>query len=118
MSLRLRNVLLTTSALLALGSSGAAGPDGANVVSGAATVSGQGTGSVVINQMTPSAVINWNTFNIGVGESTRFNQPSASSVILNRVTGGHGPSVIDGTLTANGRVFIVNGDGVLFGPHS
>jgi large exoprotein involved in heme utilization and adhesion len=31
------------------------------------------------------------------------------------VIGGQGPSFLDGTLTANGRVFIINSDGVLFG---
>jgi filamentous hemagglutinin family protein len=46
----------------------------------------------------------------------RFNQPGASSVVLNRVTGGLGPSEILGTLTANGRVFVINRDGILFGP--
>src|SRR5205807_1406232 len=39
-------------------------------------------------------------------------------VILNRVTGGLGPSVIEGTLTANGRVFLINRDGMLFGPNA
>ena len=32
------------------------------------------------------------------------------------MTGGLGPSEIIGTLTANGRVFIINRDGILFGP--
>src|SRR5262249_59306431 len=63
-------------------------------------------------------IINWNTFNIGVNESVRFNQPGASSVVLNRVTGGLGPSEILGTLTANGRGFVINRDGILFGPHA
>ena len=45
----------------------------------------------------------------------RFNQPNSSAITLNRVTGGMGPSTIDGTLTANGRVFIINRDGMLFG---
>ena len=65
-----------------------------------------------------AAIINWNTFNIGTGESTQFNQPNSSSVMLNRVTGGLGASNIDGTLTANGRVFLVNRDGMLFGPNA
>jgi filamentous hemagglutinin family protein len=86
------------------------------VVGGAATIQGQGGPSVIINQSTPSAIINWRTFNIGTGENVRFNQPSSSSVALNRVTGGLGPSEILGTLTANGRVFIINRDGILFGP--
>ena len=71
---------------------------------------------MIVNQSTSSAIINWNTFNIRANESVRFNQPSSSSVALNRVTGGLGPSEIMGTLTANGRVFVINRDGILFGP--
>src|SRR5882672_8139816 len=115
----LRNLLLAATALLTLGlTPAAAGPEGGTVVGGAATIQGQGGPSVIVNQSTPNAIINWNTFNIGVNESVRFNQPSSSSVALNRVTGGLGPSEIMGTLTANGRVFIINRDGVLFGPGS
>src|SRR6516162_8570540 len=107
---RLCNLLLTATALLALGLARAsAGPEGGSVVGGPA---------VIINQSSPSAIINWNTFNIRANESVRFNQPSSSSTVLNRVTGGQGPSEIMGTLTANGRVFIINRDGILFGPGS
>ena len=88
------------------------------MVGGAATIQGQGGPAVIVNQSTSSAVINWNTFNIRANESVRFNQPSASSVALNRVVGGLGPSEIMGSLTANGRVFIINRDGILFGPGS
>src|SRR5262244_3143902 len=114
---RLRNLLLTTAALLALGAAPAAGgPAGSTVVGGAATISGQGSASVTINQLTQNAIINWHTFNIGVNESVRFNQPNSGSVALNRVIGGQGPSEILGHLTANGRIFLINRDGVLFGP--
>jgi filamentous hemagglutinin family protein len=95
-----------------------AGPNGASVVGGAATVQGQGTSNVTINQTSQSAIINWNTFNIGAGETTRINMPSASSVELDRVTGGLGPSQILGSLYSNGRVFLVNPDGILFGAGS
>jgi filamentous hemagglutinin family protein len=115
--MRIRNVLLTSTALLALGAGPAsAGPDGPVVVGGSATVSGAGTSSTVINQNTNRAIINWNTFNIGAGETTTFVQPNSSSVTLNRVTGGLGPSTIYGTLNANGYVFVINRDGVLVGP--
>jgi fibronectin-binding autotransporter adhesin len=115
----LRDLLITSAALLALGSTPvAAGPEGASVVGGAATIQGQGGPALIVNQSTSNAVINWNTFNIRANESVRFNQPSASSVALNRVTGGLGPSEIMGSLTANGRVFIINRDGILFGPGS
>ena len=116
---RLCDLLLATTTLLALGASpAAAGPEGGTVVGGAATIQGAGTPAVIVNQATSSAVINWNTFNIRANESVRFNQPSSSSVVLNRVTGGQGPSEIMGTLTANGRVFLINRDGILFGPGS
>ena len=94
----------------------AAGPNGPSVVSGSATIQGQGGPAVIVNQSSSSAIINWNTFNIGANESVRFNQPSSSSVALNRVTGGLGPSEILGSLTANGRIFLINRDGILFGP--
>src|SRR5262249_49333404 len=54
-------------------------------------------------------------FNIRAGEKTQFVQPNAGSVMLNRVTGNPSPSVIDGMLTANGQVFLINPSGVLFG---
>jgi filamentous hemagglutinin family protein len=114
---RFSSFLLTTAALIALTAPpAAAGPEGATVVGGAATIQGQGGAAVIVNQSSSSAIINWNTFNIGARESVRFNQPGSSSVVLNRVTGGLGPSEILGTLTANGRVFLINRDGILFGP--
>src|SRR5262249_25984849 len=39
-------------------------------------------------------------------------------VALNRVTGGLGPSEILGSLPANGRIFLINRDGILFGPNA
>src|SRR5215218_7481038 len=114
-----RNLALATTALLPLGIGFAvAGPTGGVVVGGEATIRDQGSRNVTIDQWSQRAIINWYTFNIGAGESTRFNQPDSSSVVLNRVTGGVGPSEIFGTLTANGRVFVINRDGILFGPNA
>ena len=119
MIVRFQNVLLATSALIPLSVIAAlANPLGSQVVGGSANVQGQGTPTVTVTQSTDRAIINWNTFNIGRGETTRFLQPSASSVTLNRVTGNLGPSFLDGTLTANGRIFLVNPDGILFGANS
>jgi filamentous hemagglutinin family protein len=109
-----RAALASSVALIALmASSARAGPNGGTVVGGSATISG--TGTVVVNQSSSKAIINWQTFNLATGESATFNQPGADAIVLNRVIGGMGPSFIDGTLRANGRVFIVNGDGILFG---
>jgi filamentous hemagglutinin family protein len=116
---RYRALMLAGTALVSVGAGLAmAGPNGGTVVGGSAAIQGQGTGSVTINQSSQSAIINWATFNIGTGETTTFNQPNSSAIALNRVIGGLGPSFLDGNLTANGRVFIVNGDGVLIGPNA
>jgi filamentous hemagglutinin family protein len=114
---RFHKLLLATTALVPLGlAPAAANPLGAQVVGGSATVQGQGTASVTVTQSTNAAIINWNTFNIGAGEKTNIVMPSASSVQLDRVTGGLGPSQIFGTLSSNGQVFVVNPDGILIGP--
>lgn len=114
---RFRNLVLMSTALIALGIGPAAGgPAGGTVVGGSATIQGQGGPTVTVNQSSNSAIINWNTFNIGRGESVTFQQPNSGSVALNRVTGGLGPSEILGSLTANGRIFLINRDGFLFGP--
>ena len=112
----LRTFLLMSAALAPLAPASAeANPVGPTVTGGSATVLGQGTPSIVVRQQTDKAIINWQTFNIAPNETTQFLQPNSSSVLLNRVTGGLGPSQIYGTLTANGRIFIVNPDGILFG---
>ena len=87
-------------------------PTGGQVVGGSATISTPGASSMVIDQTSGKAIINWNSFSIGAGESVRFNQPSASSIALNRVL-GNTRSEIFGSLTANGQIFLVNPNGVL-----
>ena len=61
-----------------------------------------------------NAIINWHDFSIDTGEVTRFIQPSATSAVLNRVTGSD-PSNILGEFRANGRIFLVNPHGIVFG---
>src|ERR1700677_4381668 len=92
-----------------------ANPLNGQVVGGAASIAGQGTPHVVVDQTTNRAIVNWGSFNIAPNETTQFVQPNASSVILNRVTGGLGASQIDGMIKANGGVYGVNPDGILIG---
>jgi filamentous hemagglutinin family protein len=114
--MRLRNLLLITTALMPFfGVPAFAGPEGAVVVGGQVNVQNPGTANVTVNQFSDKAIVNWHTFNIGANERTQFVQPNSSSVILNRVTGGLGPSEILGRLDGNGRVFVVNRDGFIFG---
>lgn len=90
-----------------------AGPLGEQVAAGMATVVRDAV-TTQIDQVTDRAIVNWQSFNVGPDEFVIFNQPSASAVVLNRVVGG-APSGIDGSLMANGRVFLVNPQGILFG---
>jgi filamentous hemagglutinin family protein len=95
---------------------GFAGPAGGQVTAGSATISQTGN-TTTINQTSNKAAIDWTQFSVGRNESVRFNQPSASSLTLNRVTGTES-SAIMGSLSANGQVFILNPNGVLFGAGS
>ncbi|MCW5654799.1 filamentous hemagglutinin N-terminal domain-containing protein [Hydrogenophaga sp.] len=91
-------------------------PSGGSVVVGAGTISG-GTGAdntLTIQQHSARLGIDWQTFSIGAGHTVQFLQPGASAVALNRVI-GNDPSAIFGALKANGQVFLVNPNGVLFG---
>ena len=90
-------------------------PTGLNVVAGQATASMPTANSMRINQATDKAVLNWQTFNIGVGQSVQFVQPAATSVALNRIVGNEASSIY-GSLSANGQVFLVNPSGVMFAP--
>ena len=75
-------------------------------------------GTTVITQtVNQRDVIRWQEFSIGSGETVRFVQPSADSVILNRVVGGNS-SEIFGSLVANGRIFLINPSGIVFGAGS
>lgn len=64
-----------------------------------------------------NAIIDYARFNVGVGESVNFIQPSAAARVLNRINSDT-PSQINGTINANGVVYFVNPAGVRFGPNS
>ncbi|WP_426335828.1 YDG domain-containing protein [Pseudoduganella sp. R-31] len=89
-------------------------PTGGVVVAGQGQISQQGS-SMTINQGGARMAIDWNSFSIGKGNTVNFVQPSSSAVALNRVTGSD-VSQIQGALKANGQVFLLNPNGVLFSP--
>jgi filamentous hemagglutinin family protein len=104
---------LAASLWLAYAASASALPQGGEVTAGSASVTAT-PGKLTIVQGSPSAVLNWQSFSIGAGEAVQFVQPGASSVALNRVVGTD-PSTILGSLSSNGKVFLVNPNGILFG---
>ena len=92
-------------------------PEGGVVVSGSGSVSQPSPTTVIVHQGSDKLILNWQGFGIRSNEGVRFQQPGASSVALNRVVGAE-PSEIMGALSANGRIFLTNPNGVLFGPSS
>lgn len=90
-------------------------PTGEQVVGGSATVSRPADAHMQIDQASQRAIINWQSFSIGADARVNVTQPGASSVLLNRVV-GNSPTEIFGQLNANGQVFLVNPNGVLFAP--
>lgn len=89
-----------------------AAPTGGVVTSGTASISQSGSVTNV-NQSTQKAAINWQGFSIAPNETVNFLQPNSSAITLNRVVGNE-RSIIEGALNANGRVFLINSNGVLF----
>ena len=84
------------------------------VRSGTATIDLSNTNHAVITQQSNKAIIDWRQFSIPSGSTVQFVQPSASSMMLNRVTGTQA-SQIDGNLLANGQVWLLNPSGVMIG---
>lgn len=90
-------------------------PTGGTVVHGSAQITTPSSNAMTINQSSDRAVVNWNGFSIGQDSRVDIHQPNANSAILNRVTGDT-TSQIHGQLNANGRVFVVNPNGIFIGP--
>ena len=105
---------MTTSLATSLCGPAWAGPSGGQVVGGQASISSSALNTLV-QQNSGKAIINWQSFSLGLNESLNFKQPDANSIALNRVFGANSSSLL-GTLSANGQVWIINPNGVLFGP--
>jgi filamentous hemagglutinin family protein len=84
------------------------------VTGGAATITQNGA-TTTIQQNSDRAIVNWNSFDIGQGERVNIQQPNANAAILNRVVGGTTATQIQGALDANGRVFVINPNGIVVG---
>ena len=105
--------ILVVSLMMAYGVDAHAQPLGGIVSAGSASITSTPS-NMTINQTTQNAAINWQSFNISHGEAVNFVQPNTSSVALNRVLGTDSSSIM-GSLSANGKVFLVNPNGILFG---
>ncbi len=84
------------------------------VSSGSAALVQQGNRET-INQSSANATLNWSSFNISSNGTVTFVQPTTASVALNQIFQGD-PSKILGALSANGTIYLINQNGILFGP--
>ncbi|NML48472.1 filamentous hemagglutinin N-terminal domain-containing protein [Ramlibacter sp. G-1-2-2] len=88
-------------------------PTGGQISAGQGSI--QQAGPVTtIRQDSSKLAINWQSFSVGTQETVNFVQPGASAIALNRVVGTDGSSIL-GNINANGQVFLLNPNGVLFG---
>ena len=95
-------------------------PTGPKVGSGSVSITQTQTNaaaSMVVNQTSPKAIVNWDTFNLGSKAAITFNQPNTSSALLNRILDNN-PSQILGQIKSNGQIFFTNPNGIYFGPSS
>lgn len=112
-----KGIVVAAVTLLGLGglSSAFALPTGGTVVSGSGDILSYEDGQkMAINQHSEKLITNWTDFSVKADQNVTFNQPSASSIALNRVIGTNA-SNIQGQINANGQVFLVNPNGVVFG---
>ena len=88
-------------------------PQGGQVSAGDASIENAGD-TMNIHQDSQRVVLDFDSYNVAAGETVNYLQPSSDSVALNRVLGSE-LSEIHGSINANGHVYLINPNGVLFG---
>ena len=113
----LRRLLLLSTAVLTLPALGVAGglPKTPAVVNGTVSFASSGN-QLTVTETSKTAILNWQDFSLSAGEIIRFVQPNVTANILNRVVGG-AVSQIDGLITANGQIMLLNPAGISIGPN-
>jgi len=109
-----RAVMLSVLSM-ALGMTGLAhaGTTGGQVTAGVGRISQSGN-TTTIQQSSQNLSLSWQSFNIAPNETVDFLQPGASSIAVNRILGGNGSTIL-GHLNANGQVWLINPNGIIFG---
>jgi len=108
--------LVTAVLMLGIALDAPANPTGMTVHGGSATATSSGS-QLTVTTTSQNTVLNWQSFNIGAGETTIFQEPSTTSIVWNQINNAN-PSQIYGSLQANGIVVLLNSSGFYFGPNS
>ena len=85
------------------------------VTAGSGTVARPDAQTTNIQQHSQNLILNWDSYNVQANEAVNYRQPNANAQALNRIL-DHNPSQIFGQINANGRVLLVNPNGVFFKP--
>jgi trimeric autotransporter adhesin len=88
-------------------------PTGGQVTAGSGRID-VGDHLTTIQQDSQNLSLDWSSFNIGAQDTVNFLQPNAQSIAVNRIADPNGSAIL-GHLNANGQVFLINPNGVLFG---
>ena len=110
------NRKLIASALLVATHAAMAAPVGGQVTAGSGSVSQSG-GTTTVTQSSQNLSLNWQSFNTTSHETVNFVQPSASAIAVNRISDTNATQFY-GQLHANGQVYLINPNGILFGAGS
>ncbi|NYS45211.1 filamentous hemagglutinin N-terminal domain-containing protein, partial [Halomonas zhaodongensis] len=87
-------------------------PSGGDIRAGSGSIEQSGH-TMQINQNSDRMAIDWDDFSVEEGHRVDFHQPGRDAAALNRVTGDQ-LSQIRGAINANGQVFLVNPNGIVF----
>ena len=90
-----------------------ADPTGGEVIRGEGSI-GQSGVTTTISQQSQRLLLEWQTFNVAADENVIFNQPGSTAVALNRILDQNASEIL-GAIDANGRVFLINPNGIIFG---
>ena len=107
-------ILIGTTCGIAAAPNSFAGPTGGEVTGGQGTISTPNATTTVIDQASSRLSLNWSTFDVAANETVRFVQPNSTAVAVNRIL-DQKPSEVYGRIDANGRVVLINPNGMLFG---
>jgi filamentous hemagglutinin family protein len=105
--------LLGAALSLALSPLAHAAPAGGQIVAGSGSITSSGN-TTDIHQSSQDLSINWQSFNISPQQWVDFLQPSASAIAVNRIFSTNGSEIL-GHLEANGQVYLINPNGIIFG---
>jgi filamentous hemagglutinin family protein len=92
-------------------------PQGGQVISGNVQIQQTGSPGQItthVLQNSSQALLNWKSFNVKQGETVNFVQPSKDALVVNRIDDTAGSSIL-GHINANGQVWLINPNGVIFG---